>query len=348
MSQTILSFEAVDVAPGAPRDPLAPRPTVSANPTAGGRTPGRTFLVLFDDLRHDPGAGRVGEACAPGLPAEERGRRRPPAAGHHGRPHVVGNAGRRRPRRPRGPDRGPPGTLPAGGGGRQRERRRGVPDRGPEGRGDLLPRSPPIQEDGAAGDTGSLGDDQQKWTDDRPSGRDRVHRRFGPGQVLPVCDGTADLPARRRAAAADVEPSRTRPRGSRRCARAQDRDPRLAGPLPRHRDRGVPPRDGSQPSGQHARLLPERHGRAGPAHGDDRAGRGADPTQGHLPGVPGQPECRGGGRGHRQRHGRPRDPQHQQPHQGAPPHRGRGPPLLPARLHADEPRARREVPEDPG
>ena len=49
--QTILSFEAVDVAPGAPRDPLAPRPTVSANPAAGGRSPGRTFLVLYDDLR---------------------------------------------------------------------------------------------------------------------------------------------------------------------------------------------------------------------------------------------------------------------------------------------------------
>jgi VWFA-related protein len=49
--QAILSFEAVEVAPGAPRDPLAPRPTVSANPAAGGRSPGRTFLVVYDDLR---------------------------------------------------------------------------------------------------------------------------------------------------------------------------------------------------------------------------------------------------------------------------------------------------------
>ncbi len=49
--QTILSFEAVEVAPGTPRDPLEPRPTVSANLAAGGRTPGRTFLVVFDDLR---------------------------------------------------------------------------------------------------------------------------------------------------------------------------------------------------------------------------------------------------------------------------------------------------------
>ena len=49
--QAILSFEAVEVAPGVPRDPLAPRPTVSANPAAGGRSPGRTFLVVYDDLR---------------------------------------------------------------------------------------------------------------------------------------------------------------------------------------------------------------------------------------------------------------------------------------------------------
>jgi len=55
--QTILSFEAVEVAPGAARDQLAPLPAVSANPAAGGRTPGRTFLVLFDDLRLGPAQG---------------------------------------------------------------------------------------------------------------------------------------------------------------------------------------------------------------------------------------------------------------------------------------------------
>lgn len=49
--QAIASFEAVEVVPGAPRDPLAPRPTVSANPAAGGPSPGRTFLVVYDDLR---------------------------------------------------------------------------------------------------------------------------------------------------------------------------------------------------------------------------------------------------------------------------------------------------------
>jgi VWFA-related protein len=55
--QAIASFEAVEVAPGAPRDPLAPRPTVSANPAAGGRSPGRTFLVIYDDLRLTPAQG---------------------------------------------------------------------------------------------------------------------------------------------------------------------------------------------------------------------------------------------------------------------------------------------------
>jgi len=55
--QTILSFEAVDVAPGAARDPLAPLPAVSANPAAGGRTAGRTFLVVFDDARLGPAQG---------------------------------------------------------------------------------------------------------------------------------------------------------------------------------------------------------------------------------------------------------------------------------------------------
>jgi VWFA-related protein len=50
--QEIVSFEAAEIAPsGATRDPLAPRPSVSANPRAGDRSPGRTFLVLFDDLR---------------------------------------------------------------------------------------------------------------------------------------------------------------------------------------------------------------------------------------------------------------------------------------------------------
>jgi VWFA-related protein len=56
--QAILSFEAVEVAPGGPvRDPLEGRPTVSANPAAGGRPPGRTFLVLFDDVRLGPAQG---------------------------------------------------------------------------------------------------------------------------------------------------------------------------------------------------------------------------------------------------------------------------------------------------
>jgi VWFA-related protein len=58
--QGILSFEAVEVAPGAPRDPLAPRPTVSANPAAGGRPPARTFLVVFDDLRLTVAQGEAG------------------------------------------------------------------------------------------------------------------------------------------------------------------------------------------------------------------------------------------------------------------------------------------------
>ncbi len=49
--QAILGFEAVDVAPGASRDPLAPRPTVSANPAGGGRSPGRTFFLVYDDVR---------------------------------------------------------------------------------------------------------------------------------------------------------------------------------------------------------------------------------------------------------------------------------------------------------
>jgi VWFA-related protein len=49
--QAILSFEAVEVASATSRDPLEPRPTVSANPAAGGRPSGRTFLVVFDDLR---------------------------------------------------------------------------------------------------------------------------------------------------------------------------------------------------------------------------------------------------------------------------------------------------------
>jgi VWFA-related protein len=56
--QTILSFEAVDVTPSqAVRDPFAPLPTVSANPVATGRASGRTFLVLFDDLRLTPAQG---------------------------------------------------------------------------------------------------------------------------------------------------------------------------------------------------------------------------------------------------------------------------------------------------
>jgi VWFA-related protein len=59
MPQAILSFEAVEVAPGAPRDPLAPRPTVSANPAAGGRSPGRTFLVVYDDLRLSAAQGEA-------------------------------------------------------------------------------------------------------------------------------------------------------------------------------------------------------------------------------------------------------------------------------------------------
>jgi len=49
--QAILSFEAVDVVPGGARDPLAPLPTVSANPAAGGRSPGRTFFLVYDDVR---------------------------------------------------------------------------------------------------------------------------------------------------------------------------------------------------------------------------------------------------------------------------------------------------------
>jgi VWFA-related protein len=55
--QTIASFEAVEVTPGAPRDTLAPASTVSANPRAGDPTPGRTFLVVFDDLRLTPAQG---------------------------------------------------------------------------------------------------------------------------------------------------------------------------------------------------------------------------------------------------------------------------------------------------
>ena len=49
--QAVLSFEAVDVVSGAARDPLAPLPTVSANPAAGGRSPGRTFFLVYDDVR---------------------------------------------------------------------------------------------------------------------------------------------------------------------------------------------------------------------------------------------------------------------------------------------------------
>ena len=49
--QAVLSFEAVDVVSGAARDPLAPPPTVSANPAAGGRSPGRTFFLVYDDVR---------------------------------------------------------------------------------------------------------------------------------------------------------------------------------------------------------------------------------------------------------------------------------------------------------
>src|SRR5512143_433108 len=50
-AQSIVSFEAVEVAPGPARDALEPLPSVSANPAAGGRPPGRTFLVVFDDTR---------------------------------------------------------------------------------------------------------------------------------------------------------------------------------------------------------------------------------------------------------------------------------------------------------
>jgi VWFA-related protein len=53
--QSIASFEAVDITPSAaPRDALEPWPTVSANPAAGGRPPGRTFFVVFDDVRMTP------------------------------------------------------------------------------------------------------------------------------------------------------------------------------------------------------------------------------------------------------------------------------------------------------
>jgi VWFA-related protein len=53
--QATLSFEAVEVKPGTEaRAPLEPWPTVSANPAAGGRLTGRTFFVLFDDVRMTP------------------------------------------------------------------------------------------------------------------------------------------------------------------------------------------------------------------------------------------------------------------------------------------------------
>jgi VWFA-related protein len=55
--QEIASFEAVEVARVPARDPLAPPPTVSANPRAGDPAPGRTFLVVFDDLRLTPAQG---------------------------------------------------------------------------------------------------------------------------------------------------------------------------------------------------------------------------------------------------------------------------------------------------
>jgi VWFA-related protein len=57
--QAVLSFEAVDVASQAPRDPLAALPTVSANPAAGGRSPGRTFFLLYDDVRMTPAQGEA-------------------------------------------------------------------------------------------------------------------------------------------------------------------------------------------------------------------------------------------------------------------------------------------------
>jgi VWFA-related protein len=59
--QTVASFEAVEVARGPARDPLAPPPTVSANPRAGDPAPGRTFLVVFDDLRLTAAQGQAGK-----------------------------------------------------------------------------------------------------------------------------------------------------------------------------------------------------------------------------------------------------------------------------------------------
>ena len=66
--QTVLSFEAMEVAAGGPvRDPLEPLPTVSANVAAGGHLAARTFFVLFDDMRLTPAQGEAAKRALAGF-----------------------------------------------------------------------------------------------------------------------------------------------------------------------------------------------------------------------------------------------------------------------------------------
>ena len=251
--QAVVSFEAVDVVSGAARDPLAPLPTVSANPAAGGRSPGRTFFLVYDDVRMTLAQGDSVPARPLGLPADEGGRRRQPPVRDDERLCLVGSAGGRRPRRRAGPDRWPEGPPRPGAPSRPDERRRGVPDRGPAGRRDLRARPAPLQEDGSGGNRAPAGGHGLPERDGvRPPEAPERHRRHGPRDRLR--GGPRDPSAGRRPAAGHSRLSRARPRGPRRRARAQVRDPRLPRLLLRRRGSGVPAGGRGEPPGQRSRL----------------------------------------------------------------------------------------------
>ena len=179
------------------------------------------------------------------------------------------------------------------------------------------------------------------------SAPERGRRRHGPRDRLR--GGPRDPPAGRRPAAGHSRPSRARPRGPRRRARAQVRDPRLAGfhydvELAEFRRVAAASRRANAPV-----YFLRRHQAFRRCRSRCRPSSGSRSPPGTSPlALRDSREAAAGAEVIAQRHGRLRGPEHERPHEGAAPRRGRGPALLPPRLLADEPRARREVPQDPG